>query len=314
MCSLDICHSPFLLIFHRWLNPLFKIGHKRRLEEDDMYSVLPEDRSQHLGEELQGWAQTAERRGGRVRIFTCGWRCGVGGIQFAFLWVLLSLLSWPCILTPSGWPWAQPTLEGWPLCVCGRGGSPQSWPCRPISVPGGGVPEEGVCPLSCSWCWESSKTWQELVSQDWGSPLKMCFSGASVCTAHLSGALWAACPHLWGSHRAPCGKGLPPTPPLTCIPCGGHLLFFAFCFSSQVLGSRGFESWERCTGAFFNKSNHKVLLEILCSFGNFYINWGKSFYIQCIAFQCMWFGTEMDETCGERGQRIRCVYENLSVM
>ncbi|XP_060989327.1 ATP-binding cassette sub-family C member 4-like [Dama dama] len=37
-----------------WLNPLFKIGHKRRLEEDDMYSVLPEDRSQHLGEELQG--------------------------------------------------------------------------------------------------------------------------------------------------------------------------------------------------------------------------------------------------------------------
>uniref|UniRef100_A0A673TNA9 Multidrug resistance-associated protein 4 n=1 Tax=Suricata suricatta TaxID=37032 RepID=A0A673TNA9_SURSU len=49
-----MCHSPFLLIFTRWLNPLFKIGHKRRLEEDDMYSVLPEDRSKHLGEELQG--------------------------------------------------------------------------------------------------------------------------------------------------------------------------------------------------------------------------------------------------------------------
>lgn len=44
----------FLLIFNRWLNPLFKIGHKRRLEEDDMYSVLPEDRSKYLGEELQG--------------------------------------------------------------------------------------------------------------------------------------------------------------------------------------------------------------------------------------------------------------------
>ncbi|KAF0884878.1 MRP4 protein, partial [Crocuta crocuta] len=42
-------------IFNRWLNPLFKIGHKRRLEEDDMYSVLPEDRSKHLGEELQGY-------------------------------------------------------------------------------------------------------------------------------------------------------------------------------------------------------------------------------------------------------------------
>ncbi|KAF6083621.1 ATP binding cassette subfamily C member 4 [Phyllostomus discolor] len=40
-------------VFFCWLNPLFKIGHKRRLEEDDMYSVLPEDRSKHLGEELQ---------------------------------------------------------------------------------------------------------------------------------------------------------------------------------------------------------------------------------------------------------------------
>ncbi|XP_010809206.2 ATP-binding cassette sub-family C member 4 isoform X2 [Bos taurus] len=49
-------------IFFWWLNPLFKIGHKRRLEEDDMYSVLPEDRSQHLGEELQGyWDQEVLR-------------------------------------------------------------------------------------------------------------------------------------------------------------------------------------------------------------------------------------------------------------
>ena len=54
MCDLYICDSPFLLIFNRWLIPLFKIGHKRRLEEDDMYSVLPEDCFQHLGEELQG--------------------------------------------------------------------------------------------------------------------------------------------------------------------------------------------------------------------------------------------------------------------
>ncbi|XP_010829865.1 PREDICTED: multidrug resistance-associated protein 4-like [Bison bison bison] len=45
-----------------WLNPLFKIGHKRKLEPDDMYSVLPEDRSQHLGEELQGyWDQEVKR-------------------------------------------------------------------------------------------------------------------------------------------------------------------------------------------------------------------------------------------------------------
>ena len=73
-------------------------------------------------------------------------RGAVFGGGFAFLWVLLRLLSWPCTLTPSGWPWAQPTLEGWALYVCGRGGSPQSWPCRPISVPGGGVPGGGSLP------------------------------------------------------------------------------------------------------------------------------------------------------------------------
>nr|XP_020747155.1 multidrug resistance-associated protein 4-like [Odocoileus virginianus texanus] len=39
----------------RWLNPLFKIGYERKLKQDDLYSVLPEDRSQHLGEELQGY-------------------------------------------------------------------------------------------------------------------------------------------------------------------------------------------------------------------------------------------------------------------
>ncbi|XP_021104693.1 multidrug resistance-associated protein 4 isoform X2 [Heterocephalus glaber] len=42
-------------VFFWWLNPLFKIGHKRRLEEDDMYSVLPQDSSNYLGEELQGY-------------------------------------------------------------------------------------------------------------------------------------------------------------------------------------------------------------------------------------------------------------------
>ncbi|XP_043747922.1 ATP-binding cassette sub-family C member 4-like isoform X3 [Cervus elaphus] len=49
-------------LFVWWLNPLFKIGHKRKLEANDMYSVLPEDRSQHLGEELQGyWDQEVKR-------------------------------------------------------------------------------------------------------------------------------------------------------------------------------------------------------------------------------------------------------------
>ncbi|XP_036965888.1 multidrug resistance-associated protein 4-like isoform X3 [Acanthopagrus latus] len=40
-------------IFFCWLTPLFRIGYKRKLEEDDMYNVLPEDASDRLGEELQ---------------------------------------------------------------------------------------------------------------------------------------------------------------------------------------------------------------------------------------------------------------------
>ncbi|KAI4538920.1 hypothetical protein MG293_011187 [Ovis ammon polii] len=42
-------------LFSWWLNPLFKIGYERKLKQADLYSVLPEDRSQHLGEELQGY-------------------------------------------------------------------------------------------------------------------------------------------------------------------------------------------------------------------------------------------------------------------
>uniref|UniRef100_A0A3Q1GVN8 Uncharacterized protein n=1 Tax=Acanthochromis polyacanthus TaxID=80966 RepID=A0A3Q1GVN8_9TELE len=51
--------SPFLpgnyyaFFIFSWLNPLFSIGYKRKLEEDDMYKVLPEDASDHLGNELQ---------------------------------------------------------------------------------------------------------------------------------------------------------------------------------------------------------------------------------------------------------------------
>uniref|UniRef100_A0A8C7JPI3 Cystic fibrosis transmembrane conductance regulator n=1 Tax=Oncorhynchus kisutch TaxID=8019 RepID=A0A8C7JPI3_ONCKI len=45
-----------LPFFVSWLNPLFRIGYKRRLEEDDMYKVLPEDGSERLGEELQRYA------------------------------------------------------------------------------------------------------------------------------------------------------------------------------------------------------------------------------------------------------------------
>ncbi|KAI4565333.1 hypothetical protein MJT46_009676 [Ovis ammon polii x Ovis aries] len=77
----------------QWLNPLFKIGHKRRLEPDDMYSVLPEDRSQRLGEELQGhWDQEVKRAQKDARepslmkaIVKCYWKPYVVWGMFAFL-------------------------------------------------------------------------------------------------------------------------------------------------------------------------------------------------------------------------------------
>ncbi|XP_072539980.1 ATP-binding cassette sub-family C member 4 isoform X3 [Salminus brasiliensis] len=72
----------FSQILFCWLNPLFRIGYKRRLEEDDMFKVLPEDESKRLGEELQShWdheVQTAtkELRAPKLTkaIIRCYWK------------------------------------------------------------------------------------------------------------------------------------------------------------------------------------------------------------------------------------------------
>ncbi|KAG7282915.1 hypothetical protein CRUP_018415 [Coryphaenoides rupestris] len=40
-------------IFFCWLSPLFRVGYERRLEEEDMFTVLPEDGSERLGKALQ---------------------------------------------------------------------------------------------------------------------------------------------------------------------------------------------------------------------------------------------------------------------
>ncbi|KAM9334128.1 ATP-binding cassette sub-family C member 4-like [Symphorus nematophorus] len=55
----DDRHNPlatasfFSRVFLCWLTPLLHLGQKKRLEETDMYRVLPEDQSEVLGEELQ---------------------------------------------------------------------------------------------------------------------------------------------------------------------------------------------------------------------------------------------------------------------
>ncbi|XP_056411570.1 ATP-binding cassette sub-family C member 4 isoform X4 [Hyla sarda] len=69
-------------LFFCWLNSLFIIGHKRKLEEDDMYNVLPEDASERLGEELQWYwdteLQEAQKEGRAPRltkaIIRCHWK------------------------------------------------------------------------------------------------------------------------------------------------------------------------------------------------------------------------------------------------
>ncbi|XP_053311343.1 ATP-binding cassette sub-family C member 4 [Spea bombifrons] len=69
-------------IFFCWLNSLFLIGHKRKLEEDDMYKVLPEDTSERLGEELQWyWEEEKQKAQKEARaprltkaIIRCYWR------------------------------------------------------------------------------------------------------------------------------------------------------------------------------------------------------------------------------------------------
>ncbi|XP_030210095.1 multidrug resistance-associated protein 4-like isoform X2 [Gadus morhua] len=45
----------FSKIFFCWLNPLFRIGYKRSLEQEDLYNVLPEFRSKTLGLTLQSY-------------------------------------------------------------------------------------------------------------------------------------------------------------------------------------------------------------------------------------------------------------------
>ena len=165
------------------------------------------------------------------------------------------------------------------LCICGRGGSPQPRPWRPSSFPGGGVPEDGVCRSELLMTCESSKARKELISRIGTFPLQsLLFWCFRVCTAHLSGACEQVASTYHTAAERPVVRArlpLPPSPfPLWCTPprplspLVDTLLFTVLSFSSQALGSGSEESPEGRTGAFLNESNHKVLLEILCSLGN----------------------------------------------
>ncbi|XP_077405833.1 ATP-binding cassette sub-family C member 4 isoform X1 [Vanacampus margaritifer] len=69
-------------LFFWWLNPLFRAGYKRSLEEDDLYPVLDEDSSERLGQQLQRYwdhevqVATKELRKPKLSrvIIRCFWR------------------------------------------------------------------------------------------------------------------------------------------------------------------------------------------------------------------------------------------------
>ncbi|XP_048454277.1 multidrug resistance-associated protein 4 [Rhincodon typus] len=83
----------FSKVFFCWLNPLFRIGYKRRLEESDLYKVLPEDGSERLGEELQRhWDEEVRKAQKQARvphltkaILKCFWKSYIILGAFTFL-------------------------------------------------------------------------------------------------------------------------------------------------------------------------------------------------------------------------------------
>ncbi|KAM6985056.1 ATP-binding cassette sub-family C member 4-like [Aplochiton taeniatus] len=94
----------FSKIFFCWLNPLFRIGYKRKLEEKDMYKVLPEDASERLGEDLQRyWDIEVQRAEKDLRppkltsaIIQCYWKSystiGIYTLVVEFIKVIQPLL------------------------------------------------------------------------------------------------------------------------------------------------------------------------------------------------------------------------------
>ncbi|CAH1257942.1 ABCC4 [Branchiostoma lanceolatum] len=68
-----------------WLNPLFKVGYKRKLEEDDMFNVLYEDSSCKLRTDLERAWNMEKCNYSKPRLLRALWRCYGKG------WILLGI-------------------------------------------------------------------------------------------------------------------------------------------------------------------------------------------------------------------------------
>uniref|UniRef100_A0A672ZS76 Uncharacterized protein n=1 Tax=Sphaeramia orbicularis TaxID=375764 RepID=A0A672ZS76_9TELE len=89
---------PLIFLPLRWLNPLFSTGYKRSLEEDDMFEVLAEDKSERLGHELQSyWDQSVQKANKNMQapslskaIIQCYWKSyAVLGFFTLVEWILV---------------------------------------------------------------------------------------------------------------------------------------------------------------------------------------------------------------------------------
>ena len=182
--------------------------------------MLPEDRSQHLGEELQGWAQAAGRRGKDwefpcvVKVVLWGALPYSGFSWASFPWhgtlthlrLTLGLTQFEAgepIFSVHLWKWREPAAKTLEAKLC-----PSRWgPWRRVSAL-----------LSCSWPCESRKG----LAGTCFLRLRLFPQGLfswlfRVCAAHLSGIQWAIIQHLWGIHRLPCSKGFPSSLSLPCF-------------------------------------------------------------------------------------------------
>uniref|UniRef100_A0A8C4NTG3 Multidrug resistance-associated protein 4 n=1 Tax=Dicentrarchus labrax TaxID=13489 RepID=A0A8C4NTG3_DICLA len=101
----QVLHCTNHNLFSFWLNPLLHLGQKKRLEESDMYSVLPEDQSEILGEELQRFWDHEVRKATkelrkpkltRVLVRCYGKSYAVAGL-FEVIKVIQPLLMWKII-------------------------------------------------------------------------------------------------------------------------------------------------------------------------------------------------------------------------
>ena len=131
--------------------------------------------------------------------------------------------------------WRSPCF----LCICGCGGSPQPWPWRASSVPGGGVPEDSVCPELLMTC-ESSKAWKELVSRIWNFSLKACFSGASESAPLIFQEPCDQLASIYGAAaERPVVKAHLPLHPSP-FPFGGHAVIYCTLFLITGTGIKKF--------------------------------------------------------------------------